>query len=187
MTRHQTGDESASRASRGVTADDPAFRGTVELLVSSPTIADGAPIPQRHSAYAAGTSPELHWSEGPAGTASYVVLLEDPDAHGVRPWVHWVVYNLPVGARHLPEGMAPDPVVAEPSGAMQGIGTGGDIGYFGPRPPARDAAHRYCFEVFALDTILPLEGGAAHEDVRQAMRGHVLASGVLMGRYAAKH
>jgi phosphatidylethanolamine-binding protein (PEBP) family uncharacterized protein len=41
--------------------------------------------------------------------------------------------------------------------------------------------------VFALDTTLALDPGAAHEHVRDAIRGHVLAQGALMGRYAAQH
>jgi len=187
MTRHRSADQGASSAARGITADEPGFGASARLEVSSPTIADGAPVPQRHSDYGDGMSPELRWTDGPAGTASYVVLLEDPDAHGVWPWVHWAVYNMPAGTGHLQEGLARNPVLAEPLGAMQGVGTGGRVGYFGPRPPARDTPHRYYFEVFALDRLLPLPGGAAHEDVCHAMRGHVLASGVLMGTYAARH
>ena len=187
MTRHQPDDGTGSEATRGITADEPALGGAGRLEVFSPTFEDGAPLPQRHSDYGDGLSPELRWSGGPPGTMSYAVLVEDPDAHGVRPWVHWVVYNVPAGTGYLPEGMAADAAPAVPQGAMQGVGTGGDVGYFGPRPPARDAAHRYYFEVFALDTHLPLAGGAAHEDVRRAMRGHVLASGVLLGRYGARH
>lgn len=181
MTRHRS-DGSA----RGITADHLEFRGMAALEVSSPAFADGTPIPGRHSDYGEGVSPALQWSEGPAGTASYVVLVEDPDAHGVHPWVHWVIYNLPADVVGLPERLSGDAVLAEPRGAMQGVGTGDIVGYFGPRPPVRDAAHRYCFEVFALDQHLPLPAGATHEDVRRAMRGHVIASGVLMGRYAAR-
>jgi Raf kinase inhibitor-like YbhB/YbcL family protein len=187
MTRPRSIDQPGASASRGITADQPGFGASARLEVSSPAIADGAPVPQRHSDYGDGISPDLRWTDGPAGTASYVVLLEDPDAHGVWPWVHWAVYNLPPGVGHLPEGLGRDPVLAAPHGAMQGVGTDGSVGYFGPRPPGRDPAHRYYFEVFALDVPLPLPGGAAHEDVCHGMRGHVLASGVLMGTYAARH
>ena len=168
-----------------ITASELAFHGHARLQVSSPSFAHEASIPERHSAYHDGRSPALSWSEGPSGTASYAILLEDPDAPGATPYVHWVLYNVPARVHVLPEALPVTPTL-EAQGASQGVGTRGTIGYFGPRPPARDAAHRYCFEVFALDTPIDLPAGAGCDEVREAMRGHVLANGVLTGKYAAR-
>lgn len=184
MARQHEQSQPAS-ASAHIAASELAFHGHAHLRVSSPSMEHEAPIPHRHSAYHDDRSPALQWSEGPAGTASYAILLEDPDAHGPTPYVHWIVYNVPAAVTSVPEGLAADPVLHEPAGAMQGTGTRGTLGYFGPRPPASDAAHRYCFQVFALDTMLDLAAGASGEELRDAMRGHVLANGVLTGRYAA--
>ena len=60
----------------------------------------------------------------------------------------------------------------------------GDIGYSGPCPPG--GTHRYYFKVYALDCELPLAAGATKSDVEKAMKDHVLAEGVLVGKYKRK-
>ena len=176
----------SSPAPAHITASELAFHGHARLHVSSPSFAHDESIPQRHSAYHEGRSPALEWTAGPAGTVSYALLLEDPDAPGSEPYVHWVLYNVPADVTRLSEGLADDPALDEPAGALQGTNTRGTLGYFGPCPPKSHGAHRYCFEVFALDTSLDLGPGADASELKAAMRGHVVAHGVLAGRYAAR-
>lgn len=148
------------------------------LRVTSPSFADGGPIPKRHTADGENLSPMLTWSQSPAGTESVAVVCEDPDApHG--PFVHWLLWNLDPTRRELPEGglMSID---------MRDVGVGrngfGDSGYGGPMPPRGDA-HRYVFRVYALDTRLDLHSGAAKEDFERCIDGHILAEGRLTGKY----
>lgn len=184
MTRHH--DQPHSPPAPAIAASELAFHGHGLLAVSSPSFEHEAPIPDRHSAYHAGRSPALEWTAGPEGTVSYALMLEDPDAPGGAPYVHWVLYNVPATVTRLAEGLPDDAALDEPSGALQGANTRGTLGYFGPRPPKSHGAHRYCFEVFALDTALDLAPGAEANELKGAMRGHVLAHGVLTGRYAAR-
>ena len=103
----------------------------------------------------------------------------DPDAPA-RVWVHWVVYDLPVDARELPEGVAKQ---EQPSnGARQGLNDFGKIGYGGPCPPP-GKPHRYFFEFYALDSRLDLKAGANKDQVERAMKGHILAQAELIGKY----
>lgn len=46
--------------------------------------------------------------------------------------------------------------------------------------------HRYSFKIYALDRELDLPSGAKRRQVDAAMKGHVVAQGVLVGRYARK-
>ena len=71
--------------------------------------------------------------------------------------------------------MLPDP-------AREGRNDRGGSGYTGPCPPV--GRHRYFFKLYALDAALDLRGGACKDELTEAMRGHVLAEGELMGRYA---
>ena len=152
----------------------------LELAVLSAAFAMGGAIPER---YACGPcSPPLSWSEPPAGTQSLAILCDDPDAP-VGDWVHWVVFNLAPDVRALPENVARD--AALPGVAIQGVNDYDRRGYDGPCPPP-GRPHRYHFKVFALDARLALDPTARKADLVQAMRGHVLAQGELVGTYARK-
>ncbi len=152
----------------------------LELAVLSAAFAMGAALPDRYAC--APCSPPLSWSEVPAGTRSLAILCDDPDAPA-GDWVHWVVFNLAPDVRSLPEHVARD--AALPGGAVQGVNDYGRNGYDGPCPPPGQT-HRYFYKVFALDVRLALDAGARKADLVQAMRGHVLAQGELVGTYARK-
>jgi Raf kinase inhibitor-like YbhB/YbcL family protein len=153
------------------------------LTVSSSAFEQGGAIPDMYSSYDQNASPPLRWTEGPQGTKSYAILTEDPDAGTTPlPVVHWVVWNIPVPVISLREGLAALDRLEDPMGLRQGPNTAaGNVGYKGPRPPEGDPPHHYHFEVFALDRMLDLPAGANREDLVNAMRGHVLAWGELIG------
>jgi Raf kinase inhibitor-like YbhB/YbcL family protein len=156
---------------------------TVSVLSSS--FAPNQAIPDAYSAYGEGRSPELHWDRVPAGARSVVLLMEDPDAPQATPWVHWVLYNVPANVTRLPEALPGKARLAELGGALQGRSSAGEIGYYGPRPPRAHGTHHYHFELFALDASLDLAPGADRDQVVQAMDGHVVACGELVGTYEA--
>jgi len=148
------------------------------LEVVSPAFAAGGMIPRKHTCDGEDVSPEISWSGVPAGTRSFALICDDPDAPSGT-WVHWVVFNLPAAVSRLPEALPAEPAL--PSGGRQGKNDFRRIGYGGPCPPS--GTHRYVFKVYALDRLLDLEPGATKAQVEAAMKGHVLAEGSLMGRY----
>ena len=77
------------------------------LTVASQAFKHGEPIPALYTCDGQDTSPPLSWSDAPAGTKSWVLISDDPDAP-MGMWVHWVVYNLPPETTQLPEGMPTD-------------------------------------------------------------------------------
>ena len=110
--------------------------------------------------------------------------MEDPDAKRVKPFVHWVAYDIPADSTGLPLGLPALPRLEVPvAGMLQGQNGRGTVGYFGPRPPVGDPPHHYHFQVFALDAKLGLEPGAKREEVLAAMAGHVLAKGEMVATY----
>ncbi len=155
--------------------------GTVEVAAD---FTGGEPIPLAHAAEGDNASPPLTWGEAPDGTQSFVVIVDDPDAAEPKPFVHWVIYDIPGGDTGLREGLPTDPVLQLPDEAKQGKNSRGQIGYFGPRPPLGDAAHSYHFQVFAIDIpTLGLQPGASRAEVLEAMDGHVLGAGEVVGTY----
>jgi Raf kinase inhibitor-like YbhB/YbcL family protein len=149
------------------------------IELTSPAFDEGEAIASRYTCDGQGVSPPLSWTSVPDGTRSLALIADDPDAPGGT-FVHWVIYDLPPDTHRLPEGVPNRRVLS--SGAEQGVNGAGGIGYTGPCPPS--GTHRYFFKLYALDTKLGLGTGATAERLSDAMEGHVLAEGQLMGTYA---
>lgn len=160
------------------------FSTETKLTVEAASFEAEGSIPVAHAAEGHNVSPAISWGEAPEEAQSFVLLMEDPDAAEPKPFVHWIVYDIPASTSQLPEGQPTDPVLPAPEGAKQGSNSRGQIGYFGPRPPIDDGLHSYHFEVFALDVAkLGVAPGATREDVLAAMTGHVIAQGEVVGTY----
>ena len=153
------------------------------LEVTSPAFESGASIPDVYAAEGQNVSPPLEWAEGPEGTASYALIMEDPDVQQDPPFVHWIAYNIPPDVTALEEAVPGSPRLLKPEGMLQGANERGSVGYFGPRPPTEDPAHNYHIQLFALDTVLDLPHGASRADFLAAIEGHVLAAGEIVGTY----
>jgi len=161
-------------------ADTPA-----RLNVVSTAFQQGKPIPQKYTGDGEDLSPPLSWSGVPAGTEQLALICDDPDAPREEPWVHWVIYSIPPETAGLPEGVPRTERPESPPRALQGRNSWptDNIGYRGPAPPPKDDAHRYFFKLYALDTALSLEPGLTKNELLDAIEGHVLARGQLLGTY----
>ena len=150
-------------------------------LRSSSFAANGS-IPKHYTCEGDDVSPPLAWSDAPAGTKSFALIVDDPDAPDPQAprmtWVHWVLYDIPAATTALPEGVAP---TALPGGTRQGQNDWKRTGYGGPCPPI--GRHRYFHKLYALDTVLPDLGAATKTELERVMQGHVLATAELIGTY----
>jgi Raf kinase inhibitor-like YbhB/YbcL family protein len=152
--------------------------GKMNIKLSSTAFQDGEMIPTKYTCNGANVSPPLEWSGVPQTAKSLALICDDPDAPG-KTWVHWVVFDLPASRTSLPENVPPQETIAD--GGKQGTTDFKKIGYGGPCPPS--GTHRYFFKIQALDTDLNLNSRTTKDQLLQAMKGHVLAQGELMGRY----
>lgn len=124
--------------------------------LQSADIAAGQAIPQTFAFNGFGCtgqnmSPAMSWSNPPAGTKSFAVMVHDPDAvtGGAGFW-HWAIVNLPAGATGLARGAGAADGRALPETARQIATDFGSPGWGGPCPPVGDKPHRYTFTVYAL-------------------------------------
>jgi Raf kinase inhibitor-like YbhB/YbcL family protein len=150
------------------------------LVVMSPAFAKGGRIPARYTADGEVLSPPLRWGAGPAGTRSWVVWMEDPDAPTPAPFVHWLVAGLDADRDSLPEDIPAQGADV----AVQGRNSFLRVGYIGCAPPRGDIPHRYHLQVLALDRHLGLEPGFGRQELFRAVRGHVLGFGETVGLYS---
>ena len=155
---------------------------TVPLTVTSSKFSHEGGIPALYTCQGKDISPPLAWSGVPAGAKSLALIVDDPDAPDPKApkmtWVHWVLYNLPPTALELPEAVAPG---ALPAGTRQGKNDWKRTGYGGPCPPI--GRHRYFFKLYALDAMLPDLKEPTKAQLEQAMKGHIVGEGQLLGTY----
>lgn len=154
-------------------------RNQAMLQLTSTAFRPEENIPAKFTCDDRNISPELSWSGAPAGTKSFALVMHDPDAPIAGGYTHWLVYNIPPTAGDIPEN-APNQDHL-PGGGMQGKNDSGTYGYTGPCPPS--GTHRYYFRIYALDVQLAPPAGSNKAGLEQAMQGHVLAQGELLGRY----
>lgn len=151
---------------------------SMKIVVTSSAFKEGEMIPAKYTCDGEDMSPPLGWSGIPQEAKSVAMISDDPDAP-MGTWVHWVIYNMPFDLNGLPENV-PQKETLE-NGTTQGINDSRQTGYGGPCPPS--GVHRYYFKIYALDTKLSLSPKATKKDLENAMKGHILAEGQLMGRY----
>lgn len=142
------------------------------LQIESSAFAHNGAIPREHTCEGKDSAPPLRWSGAPAGTKSFALIVDDPDAPDPKApkmtYVHWVLYDLPASA-------------TGPARARDGTNDWKREGYGGPCPPI--GRHRYFFKLFALDTMLGDLKSPTKPKLLDAMKGHVLEQAELIGTY----
>jgi Raf kinase inhibitor-like YbhB/YbcL family protein len=150
----------------------------MSLTLSSTAFEANGEIPAVHTCDGPGTAPPLSWIGAPAGTRSFALIVDDPDAPDPaapqRTFVHWVVYDIPKSATTL-----------NGKGYKEGLNDRRQRGYTGPCPPK--GRHRYFFKLYALDADLSDLDQPTKADLERAMSGHVLDQAELIGTYEHAH
>ena len=159
-------------------SSEDAKKGAV-LEVKSTGFGNAKSMSDKYTCDDVDISPPLEWKNAPAGTKSFAIICETPDAPTGN-WVHWVIFDIPSNMTNLPQGVAKTGELD--FGAKQGKNDFDQVGYFGPCLPAGE--HRFFFRVYALDSLTNLKEGAKKEELVEAMKGRILAEGALMGVYA---
>jgi Raf kinase inhibitor-like YbhB/YbcL family protein len=125
--------------------------------ISSKTFKDGTMLPKKAAnANTSGNnpncvgenvSPELSWVNPPAGTKSFVLLMEDPEGRAPAGVHHMVTYGIDAKVTGFAEGELSKPSDKFVGGkATQGTGI-----YNGPCTPANVQPHHYTFTLIATD------------------------------------
>ena len=148
------------------------------LVLTSSQFTQGQAIPAIYSCDGKRISPPLAWTGAPAGTNSFALIMDDPDAPSGT-FVHWVIYNIPAASAGLREGMPGDALL--PDGTVQGLNSARRAGYTPPCPPG--GTHRYFFKLYAFDAIFKLPD-ASKDQLLTAMQSHILAQAELMGTFS---
>ncbi len=166
---------SLSRTSHVAIASNKALH---PFTITSPDFRDGRPLSQKNEFNQFGCTgsnlaPELNWTNVPAGTKSFAMLMSDYDAPVAGGFHHWIVYNIPAGAREL-EGNHP---------FTEGTTSFGFMGYGGPCPPPTGETHHYLFLLYATNIAHIGGPGLTFSEVVSAIQGHVLGATSIIGTF----
>jgi Raf kinase inhibitor-like YbhB/YbcL family protein len=154
------------------------------IVVTCPTQEVGGRLPDRHSAYHDNISPPLRWTNVP-DVKAWAIVVEDPDAPRLYPFVHWMIWNIRGELNAIPEGIGASPQLITPQGAIQGKNDAGGYGWFGPRPPAGHGLHHYYFQVFALNDLIEMGPDTPLKELLNALKARTLAKGEMVATYEA--
>jgi Raf kinase inhibitor-like YbhB/YbcL family protein len=162
----------------------PATPPPTPMGLTSSAFTDGGIIPDKYTqAVPAPVSPALAWTNAPAATQSFALIVDDPDTALQRTTnevLHWAAFNIPATATALAESVPNEATLAD--GTVQPLNTGKKNGFMGPGARG-NVYHHYTFQLYALDTKLSLGPDATRAQIMAAMDGHVLAKAVLVGRF----
>ena len=166
---------SLSRTSHVAIASNKALH---PFTVTSPDFRDGRPLSQKNEFNQFGCTgsnlaPELNWTNVPAGTKSFAMLMSDYDAPVAGGFHHWIVYNIPAHVRELEGNNA----------FTEGTTSFGFMGYGGPCPPPTGETHHYLFLLYATNIAHIGGPGLTFSEVVSAIQGHVLGATSIIGTF----
>lgn len=189
MTSYRTAFLAACAMAVGVVAPHAGFGAAAGsgFVLTSSSFQDGGLLTVRNAADdpvrmcgGQNISPPLQWSNVPAGTKSFALVLYDPDGLLGQGVVHWVAYGIPGNVTSFAEGE----MTKQSEKFVGGKGTRDNAMYIGPCPPVGDALHHYVFTLIATD-LEPnaLKGGLTRDELYTAIRGHAKGGTSIVGRY----
>jgi Raf kinase inhibitor-like YbhB/YbcL family protein len=146
------------------------------MIFTSSVFNDKEEIPMKFTCDGGDMNPEFQIQNIPSGAHSLALIMDDPDAPGSTPFVHWVVWNIDPNTTFIKEE-------SKPAGSCEGKNSSGGRGYLGPCPPTGDKPHRYVFALHALDVLLDIPETTDSVGLKKAMEGHILESAYLEGFY----
>ncbi len=148
------------------------------MKLYSPVFEEGGYIPAKYTCDGEDISVPLTFEDIPASAVSLALIMDDPDAPSGT-FVHWVIYDIPADVGGVPEGVVPEPYLAD--GIKQGVNSFGNIGYGGPCPPSGE--HRYMFKLYALERMLDADAGLSKHELLSLMEGYIVEGAGMMGIY----
>ena len=159
-------------------------RPMVELKLTSSAFEHNGKIPSLYSCDGENINPPLTIEGIPEGAITLALIVDDPDipeavkkSRLIEKFDHWLIYNIPpteieINSPYDGRGIA-------------GVNSLGEKKYTGPCPPTEfePTEHRYVFQVYALDSDMPLREGAGEKELRAVMKGHIIEKAELIGLY----
>ena len=156
------------------------------FTITSSAFKDGALLPKKMAGdnkanpncVGENVSPQLAWTNVPAGTTSFALVMTDPEGRGTGV-DHWIAYGIPASVTSFAEGET-----SKPSDKyVGGVGTAKQSIYMGPCTPP-GPPHHYTFVLIATDLDpKALPPGLTKLELFDKLQGHVKGSTGIIGLF----
>ena len=146
----------------------------VPLRFTVDGVASGGTVPIDYTCDGANDTPTVTIDEVPTDVEELALVVDDPDAPTVSPFVHWVVYGIGADSTEVTDGDA---------ALLYGVTDAGTESWFGPCPPPGDGPHTYQWRLFGLSSTQDLEPGLGGRDLEEAIAAAVVTEAVLTASY----
>lgn len=157
--------------------------GTPSFKLTSTSFSEDATIPNQYTCDGIDINPQLGWENAPAGTKSFTVIVDDPDAFAMfgLVWVHWNIYNISAAATELAEG-ASTHADKLPAGSIETASDFGSAKYRGPCPPS--GRHHYIFQIYALNKeTISFAGPLTRSEFEAAFAENIIGKAAATGNF----
>ena len=141
-----------------------------EFKLTTTSFENGGMIPKKYTPHAEDYNPQLSWTGAPAGTKSFALINDDPDAP-VGLWTHWLVKNIPATTTSIKENSVPGVEVTNSWGIKK---------YKGPKPPSGN--HRYYFKLYACN-VEKMKATTLEQFYKEIEKVKIGEPAVIMGKY----
>jgi len=153
------------------------------VILHSISFSAGGEIPSSYTCKGEKVSPEVSWEGAPDKAQSYVLMATDWDGPSPRlrlgNFTHWILYNIPREVHEIKSAATPAELKQEK--IEIGNNSSDAAAYMPPCPPL--GKHRYVFRLYALDILQIHPARLDREGMLEAMTGHVLAYGEIVGLF----
>jgi phosphatidylethanolamine-binding protein (PEBP) family uncharacterized protein len=144
------------------------------FALASPVVAEGGVLPAEHTCDGSGASPALTWSNVPAGTQAFALLMSTLPGDGSTKY-NWVLRDIPGTARSLSKSSF--------GVGIAGVGSDGPMAAYQPPCSQGPGAKVYTFTLFALSAAPSVSGTVDGATLRAALAGVTLAQATLNVNY----
>jgi Raf kinase inhibitor-like YbhB/YbcL family protein len=151
------------------------------VILHSISFIAGGDIPASYTCRGEGVSPEVSWEGVPDKAQSFVLIVTDWDGPSPRlrlgNFTHWLLFNIRQSVHEVKSAVTPIELTQE--NIQVGSNSADGAAYVPPCPPL--GKHRYIFRLYALDVAQLHPASRDRDAVMNAMTGHVLAYGEMVG------
>ena len=141
-----------------------------EFKLTTTSFENEGMIPKRYTPHGEDYNPQLSWTGAPAGTKSFALINDDPDAP-VGLWTHWLVKNIPATTTSIKENSVPGVEVTNSWGIKK---------YKGPKPPS--GTHRYYFKLYACN-VEKMKATTLEQFYKEIEKVKIGDPAIIMGKY----
>ena len=143
------------------------------MKVSSKSFDSGGIMARQYTQYGDNVSPHIGWSDFPAETVTFILMVDNADNPG-GVWNHLMVFDIPYNVTEFGENQI--------SAGNIGVNSYGEQRWMGPYP-TNALNQQYEFKMYALSQRLDVSAALGSKDIMKDAQNYVIDVGLSVVQY----